>query len=232
MDIISKSARCGLNANQPTMGGFVVCRRKEHKESRINTERVPSHERNCKANQNQRFKIPLAINTTLTERKVKQLPPISKNYFRAIVRALLERSEISNIISWEEDGRSWRVHEIKVFERYVIPTVFPQMSAYASFLLLAKTHGFKIIRSNSAGWFYDKHFYRNGSNEKYPTAQHLKKAPKKIASTKDHFVSQIIQHKPLLKAEPNFQVNFNTFSESCRGDQNSEQNLIKKCATE
>lgn len=243
MDIISKSARCGLNAHQPTMGGFAVCRRKEHKESRINIERVASHERHCQANPNQRFKIPLAINTTLTERKVKQLLPISKNYFRAIVRALLERSEMSNIISWEDDGRSWRVHQIKVFERYVIPTIFPQMSSYASFLSLAKTHGFKIIRSNSAEWFYDKDFslekcYRNRSNEKYSTAQYLKKASKKIASTKNNFVPQILQQKPLLKAEPNFlfhhikQVKFNTFSESGRGGQKSDQNMSKRYVTE
>jgi len=93
-------------------------------------------------------------NTTKENQKIKKFPIVNKKYFRSMIRGLLDRPELSNIISWTLDGRSWKIYSIQVFERLVIPNIFPSMTKFSSFLCLAQAHGFKISRYNFAGVFF------------------------------------------------------------------------------
>jgi len=87
-------------------------------------------------------------------------PHLTKERFRFIIFALLKRPKFSNIISWMQDGRSWKIHATEVFERLIIPVFFPKVTTYNSFALLTKIFGFKSFPSNPNGWFYSEDFLR------------------------------------------------------------------------
>jgi len=59
-----------------------------------------------------------------------------------------------------QDGRSWKIHAIEIFERLIIPVFFPKVTTYSSFVLLTKIFGFKSIPSDPNVWFHSEDFLR------------------------------------------------------------------------
>jgi len=96
----------------------------------------------------------------LQKNAASNTPNLTKERFRFIIFALLKRPKFSYIISWMQDGRSWKIHATEVFERLIIPAFFPKVTTYSSFALLTKIFGFKSFPSNPNGWFYSEDFLR------------------------------------------------------------------------
>jgi hypothetical protein len=59
--------------------------------------------------------------------------------------ALLSNPTIQHIISWLPHGRSWKVHDSKLFMEEVMPHYFPYTNNYYSFIRLVNAWGFRRI---------------------------------------------------------------------------------------
>jgi len=80
--------------------------------------------------------------------------------FPAKLHAILERSDLSDIISWMPHGRAWRVHKPKAFESKVIPVFFVQCK-YSSFIRQANGWGFRrITKGPDCNAYYNEFFLR------------------------------------------------------------------------
>ncbi len=84
--------------------------------------------------------------------------------FPAKLHAILERSDIADIVSWMPHGRAWRVHKPKAFESKVIPMFFVQCK-YSSFIRQANGWGFRrITKGLDRNAYYHEFFLRGRSH--------------------------------------------------------------------
>ena len=81
--------------------------------------------------------------------------------FPVKLHAILSRSDLSNIISWREDGAAFIVHHPKAFASNVLPCYFDHNN-YSSFLRKGRGWGFRRIKSGpDTGSYYHQLFHRD-----------------------------------------------------------------------
>ena len=106
------------------------------------------------------------LNQRLTQEQV--YPSMCNNVkvlsFPAKLHAILERTDIADIVSWMPHGRAWRVHKPKAFESRVIPMFFVQCK-YSSFIRQANGWGFRrITKGLDRNAYYHEFFLRGRSH--------------------------------------------------------------------
>jgi len=144
-------------------------------------------------------------------------PNLTKERFRFIIFALLKRPKFSNVISWMQDGRSWKIHAIEIFERLIIPVFFPKVTTYSSFVLLTKIFGFKSIPSDPNVWFHSEDFLRE---------------EKSLPSYRDNFhaLQAFLVEKPQSYNEPHKKskpkIDTESFFEKCNKICNAQNKFI------
>ena len=81
--------------------------------------------------------------------------------FPVKLHAILSRPDLSNIISWREDGAAFIVHHPKAFASNVLPCYFDHNN-YSSFLRKGRGWGFRRIKSGpDTGSYYHQLFHRD-----------------------------------------------------------------------
>ncbi len=81
--------------------------------------------------------------------------------FPVKLHAILSRPDLSNIISWREDGAAFIVHHPKAFASNVLPCYFDHNN-YSSFLRKVRGWGFRRIKSGpDTGSYYHQLFHRD-----------------------------------------------------------------------
>lgn len=81
--------------------------------------------------------------------------------FPVKLHAILSRPDLSDIISWREDGAAFIVHHPKAFASNVLPCYFDHNN-YSSFLRKVRGWGFRRIKSGpDTGSYYHQLFHRD-----------------------------------------------------------------------
>lgn len=89
------------------------------------------------------------------------IPLPKRATFPVKLHAILSRPDLSNIISWCEDGAAFRVEHPKQFAGNVLPCYFDHNN-FSSFLRKVRGWGFKRIKSGpDAGSYYHSLFHRD-----------------------------------------------------------------------
>lgn len=89
------------------------------------------------------------------------IPLPKRATFPVKLHAILSRPDLSNIISWCEDGAAFRVEHPKEFAGNVLPCYFDHNN-FSSFLRKVRGWGFKRIKSGpDAGSYYHPLFHRD-----------------------------------------------------------------------
>jgi len=89
------------------------------------------------------------------------IPLPKRATFPVKLHAILSRSDLSNIISWREDGAAFIVHHPKAFASNVLPCYFDHNN-YSSFLRKGRGWGFRRIKSGpDTGSYYHQLFHRD-----------------------------------------------------------------------
>ena len=88
---------------------------------------------------------PSASSSLVTDTDESPFAPTTK--FPVKLHQLLEAAEndpwLSSIISWVRDGRGFLIHNQAIFDRQVMPEVFPTMRAFSSFRRQLNLYGIK-----------------------------------------------------------------------------------------
>jgi len=82
-----------------------------------------------------------------------KLIQIIKRFFTDALETILDKSAFSDIISWTPKGTSWKILNMTIFEKIVIPNYFPPLQSYESFCQAATISGFQSVLSIEHGWF-------------------------------------------------------------------------------
>jgi hypothetical protein len=129
--------------------------------------------------------------------------------------AILSRTDLSDVVSWLDHGRSWKVHKPREFEVKVIPTYF-EHNKFSSFIRQANGWGFRriISKGDDRNSYYHELFMRG--------VPHLVKVMKRPppsskpladARSEPHFKA-ISQEHPLPELKKAGDHNFNNDEEA------------------
>jgi len=82
-----------------------------------------------------------------------KLIQIIKRFFTDALETVLNKNAFSDIISWTPKGTSWKILNMTIFEKIIIPNYFPPLQSYDSFCQAATISGFQPVLSIEHGWF-------------------------------------------------------------------------------
>jgi len=82
-----------------------------------------------------------------------KLIQIIKRFFTDALETVLNKSAFNDIISWTPKGTSWKILNMTIFEKIIIPNYFPPLQSYDSFCQAATISGFQPVLSIEHGWF-------------------------------------------------------------------------------
>uniref|UniRef100_A0A7S1FVH5 HSF-type DNA-binding domain-containing protein n=1 Tax=Corethron hystrix TaxID=216773 RepID=A0A7S1FVH5_9STRA len=102
-----------------------------------------------------------SVKTTEKALRTKSISVVTSSYFLPTLRILLSYKNLSSIMSWMPDGKSWKIHDQYAFVEEILHIFFEYLDSYNEFIQLLSLCGFKTLCDPSLNLFFCESFVRN-----------------------------------------------------------------------
>ncbi|KAG7363708.1 HSF-type DNA-binding protein [Nitzschia inconspicua] len=106
---------------------------------------------------------------------------------------------LEDIVSWNPDGRTFRVHQPREFERWILPNYFSNQTQYRSFQRQLNFYAFSRIKTGQLAGSYGHVCFVKGQEA---LAHCIQRVPKGLSSLKLEMKQQIVSSERQVQQSP------------------------------